>query len=522
MASTPLLHAILHRMAQHPDAPALLFRQEQTSYGALHRLASAAADQLRAFGLPDRRPVGIVARKTPQAVALILGCLMVRQSFVLPSVELGETALRTLFNRADCARVLAPDTSVAGRVPGLETTVVWDGAPPPLSPTQPGTGLDGGLPEGPPPDECGFMLTTSGSTGLPKVVPLPASAVDAFTDWGCAQFGIEPGRTVLNYAPLNFDLCLLDIWATLKGGGCVALVEEDQATNPVHLLTLLESTPIHMIQAVPMLYRLLLDATRLDGRAFEAVRHVVFTGDSMPPSSLAALPRLFPKARFSNIYGCTETNDSFLHEVDLANGPPLGPLPIGAPLPGVRALIVGEDGAVIERAGVGELLVSTPFQTASYLDPAANEGKFSRRRCDGVEITYFHSGDLVRRHDDGSITLQGRKDFHVKVRGVRVNMQEVERVLQEHGGVQEAAVIAVPDDMAGHRLHAIVRRRPQAGVDSLELRRHCAGCLPRTAIPSGIEFVETVLPKTSTGKVDRRQLLQCHLKGDHDGVPRFY
>ncbi len=139
-------------MARHPDAPALLFRHEHTSYGALHRLAWVAADQLRAISLPDRRPVGIVARKSPQAVALILGCLMVRQSFVLPSIELGETALHTLFSRADCAGVLAPDTSVAGRVPGLEATVVCGGAPPPLSPTQPGIGLDGGLPEGPLPN----------------------------------------------------------------------------------------------------------------------------------------------------------------------------------------------------------------------------------------------------------------------------------------------------------------------------------------------------------------------------------
>ncbi|KAA0680612.1 class I adenylate-forming enzyme family protein [Roseomonas genomospecies 6] len=521
MAPTPLLRAFLDRAARQPEAPALLLRHEPTSYGALYRLAWAAAERLRALGLPDGlpggRPVGIVARKSPRAVALILGCLMVRQRFVLPSADLGEATLSALFDRAGCARVLAPDADAAGRVPGLEATPVFDGGALPVPPAP----QDVLLPA-PPPDECAFMLTTSGSTGLPKVVPLPAAAVDAFTDWACTRFGIGPGQTVLNYAPMNFDLCFLDIWATLKGGGCVTLVEEDQATNPAYLLDLLGSAPVQVIQAVPMLYRLLIDATRQDGRAFEAARHVVFTGDSMPAASLAALPRLFPNARFCNIYGCTETNDSFLHEVDLAGGPPRGPLPIGAPLPGVRALIVGEDGAVVERAGIGELLVSTPFQTGSYLDPAVNEGKFSRRSDGGTEAVYFHSGDLVRRHDDGSITLQGRKDFHVKVRGVRVNMQEVERAILEHGNVQEAAVIAVPDDTAGHRLHAIVRRKPEAGLNSLGLRRHCAGRLPRTAIPSGIEFVEAALPRTSTGKVDRRQLLQTHLKGDHDGIPRFY
>ena len=522
MAPNPFLRAFLDRVARQPEAPALIRRGERTSYGALYRMAWAAAERLRALDLPPGRPAGIVARKSPQAVALILGCLMVRQRFVLPSAELGEATLRALFDGAGCARILAPDAAMAGRVPGLAAVPVFDGGPFDGGPLPvPPAPRDVSLTD-PPPDESAFMLTTSGSTGLPKIVPLPNAAVDAFTDWACARFGIGPGKTVLNYAPLNFDLCFLDIWATLKGGGCVALVEEEQATNPAYLLDLLESTPVHLVQAVPMLYRLLIDATRQDSRAFEAAEHVIFTGDSMPPASLAALPRLFPKARFCNIYGCTETNDSFLHEVDLAAGPPRGPLPIGAPLPGVRALIVGEDGAVVEGAGIGELLVSTPFQTGSYLDPAVNEGKFSRRADDGVETVYFHSGDLVRRHDDGSITLQGRKDFHVKVRGVRVNTQEVERVILEHGDVQEAAVIAVPDDTAGHRLHAVIKRKPHAGLNSLGLRAHCAGRLPRTAIPSGIEFVEAALPKTSTGKVDRRQLLQTHLKGDHDGVPCFY
>ena len=75
------------------------------------------------------------------------------------------------------------------------------------------------------------MLTTSGSTGLPKIVPLPAGGVDRFTDWAAEQFDIGPGTVVANYAPLNFDLCLLDIWTTLKHGGCVALVDQDRATQ---------------------------------------------------------------------------------------------------------------------------------------------------------------------------------------------------------------------------------------------------------------------------------------------------
>ena len=143
-------------------------------------------------------------------------------------------------------------------------------------------------------EDVTFMLTTSGSTGLPKIVPLTASGVDAFTDWAAEQFEIRPGTVVANYAPLNFDLCLLDIWTTLKHGGTVAVVDQDRATQGAYLADLVNDNQVNVLQAVPMLYRLLIDVNREDGRTFPSVRHVITTGDKIPASSLAELPKLFP------------------------------------------------------------------------------------------------------------------------------------------------------------------------------------------------------------------------------------
>ncbi|MGH2706711.1 MAG: AMP-binding protein, partial [Actinomycetota bacterium] len=334
-----------------------------------------------------------------------------------------------------------------------------------------------------------------------------------FTDWAGDRFDIRAGKTVLNYAPLNFDLCLLDIWATLKLGGSAVLVDPQRATNAGYLLDLLASREVHVIQAVPMLYRLLVDATRESGQRFDAVEHVIFTGYSIPSRTLMELPRLFGRARLYNVYGCTETNDSFLHEVE---GPvsPGAPIPLGQPLPGVQALIVGEDDKVLEGVGTGELLVMTPFQAHGYTDRALNDSKFVGHPEGRDRLRYFRSGDLVRRHEDGSLTLEGRKDFLVKVRGVGVNMGEIERVLLEHGQVVEAAVVAVPDPLAGHRLHALVRRASSSALNSLVLRQHCAERLARAAIPSTLQIVEDPLPRTSTGKVDRKVIERTRTKGN--------
>jgi acyl-coenzyme A synthetase/AMP-(fatty) acid ligase len=477
-----------------PAAPALVWDSASVSYGELEGMVADARAVLEALSLPVERPVGIQAKKSPRAIALVLACLSAGRPFLLPSVELATDTLDKLFAQADASVVLTPDEESGG---GLGTREVPPDAESEGSEWPPAHASDG---------VC-FMLTTSGSTGLPKIVPLAPGAVDRFTDWAASQFDIRPGTTVLNYAPLNFDLCLLDIWSTLRHGGCVVVVDQDRATQATYLAELLSEHEVNVAQAVPMFYRLLLDATREDGRTFPQVRHVISTGDKIPTSTLSGLPGLFPGARFFNVYGCTETNDSLIHEFDMTAELPAN-IPVGEPLTGVTARIEDEDGQPVEGPGSGELLVWTPFQTQGYLKASLNDERFvvELDQTHG-ERRFYRTGDVVRRHEDGSITLEGRSDFYVKVRGVRVSTQVVEQAIQEHPEVVEVAVVAVPDDLAGHRLHALVRREPDSKLNSLSLRKHYSSRLARTEMPSSVEIVSEPLPKTPTGKIDRKQCL---------------
>jgi non-ribosomal peptide synthetase component F len=322
------------QVQNQPDAAALIWDGERISYGELGDMAASASAEVEASELPGDRPVGIRARKSPEAIALILACLRAQRPFLLPSVELAPETLAKLFAQAGVSRVLEPHgpRSESASLRAIEEAPAEEDEPSQWPPAAGG-------------DDISFMLTTSGSTGLPKVVPLPSGAVDRFTDWAASQFEIGPGTVVANYAPLNFDLCLLDIWTTLKHGGCVALVDQDRATQSAYLADLLATSEVNVLQAVPMLYRLLIDVAREAGRSFPSVKHVITTGDKIPASSLEALPEVLPNARFYNIYGCTETNDSFMHEFEgLAEGDVPTNVPIGKPLPGVRTLIRTEDG----------------------------------------------------------------------------------------------------------------------------------------------------------------------------------
>ncbi len=499
-----LVDSFVSHATGHPSDPALVWRGEETTYRELHQLAERERVRIARLSGGEDEPIGILAAKSPSTIALVLACLLEGRRFLLlpaPTPE-GRTP-RTTVEQAGIRHLLSPEGPQApGTGPGASDRPVEPKAPRRTEPA-----------------DISFMFTTSGSTGQPKIVPLSTGAVDRFTTWAGGRFGIRRGTTVLNYAPLTFDLCLLDIWTTLKYGGRVVLVDPARATHPGHLLDLVSRHAVQLVQAVPMFFRLLVDAAAESGRRLDTVEHVVFTGDSMPVRCLAELPQLFTGARLYNVYGCTETNDSFLHEVDGTEQAD-GPVPIGRPLPGVHAVIVGVDGGIVTGPGTGELQVATPFQTDGYLDREQDTDRFVTHHHDGETRRYFRSGDLVRRDRDGRITLEGRNDHQVKVRGVRVNTHEVEQVLLDHPDVVEAAVVAVPDPVAGRLLRSVVRRAPNSRLNSLALRRHCAQRLPLTAVPSTLLIVDDPLPRTSTGKIDRAPVERaCPPSQPSEGTP---
>ncbi|MEU9235225.1 AMP-binding protein [Streptomyces subrutilus] len=495
MKLTRLWTSFARQVDARPHATALVARGRHISYGELADLVTEASARLERLDTTGGEPIGVPATKTPETIALVLACLRAGLAVVLPSATLPAATLERLLDRAGCRHVLR-----AGEAGPARTGAT----PAPATPARAGAAP---APHGP--DDIAFVLTTSGSTGLPKLVPLTAGAVERFADWAAERFDLGPGASTLNYAPLNFDLCFLDVWATLHHGGRVVLVDPDTATHGRHLLDTIEDHGVTVVQAVPMAYQLLVDAADDAARQLTSVRHALFTGDHMPARCLARLPDVFPAGRLYNVYGCTETNDSFVYEVD-RDALPADGVPLGTPLPGVEAVVLDDDGAVVTGPGRGELVVATPFQSPGYLgaDPAAPSPFTAAPAAlpPGAAARFYRTGDIVRRDEAGVLHLEGRGDFQVKVRGTRVNTAVVEQVLLDHEEVAEAVVLALPDPVAGHLLHAVLRRVPGAAVGTLGLRGHCARHLPTAAIPSTLRLSEVPLPRTSTGKVDRQAL----------------
>ena len=496
-----LARQIIDQRDRRPAAPALHWEGRTVSYHQLADLITECRHQLRdSLGIQD--VVAIAARKSPRAIALILAGFLEDRDLLLVSPGLGEETLVRLLNTARCHVLLSPGThdALTRRVFGEPTEDAL------RHQKQSRT-------------TCRLMLTTSGSTGPPKIVPLSAPAVHRFTDWAASRFDIGDTTSVLSYAPLNFDLALLDVWTTLTHGGCAALVTEDRAMDARHILSIIDSANVTIIQGVPTLFHLLSQKAAASG-PLGRIRHIVITGDRIRAPTLKRIADLCPTAEISNVYGATETNDSFIHTVKREADDLDNPLPIGRPIAGVTHFLTNEDGRPLIGSGRGELWVSTPFQTEGYLASNMNSGRFvSGDKIVGLSATdrgrtFFRSGDLAQRLPDGLLVLEGRLDSMIKVSGARVNVSVIEQALLEHDGVVEVAVLAVADDLAVHRLHAVVAKEEASPLNSLELRRYCSRKLERAAVPSTISIQTRPLPRTQTGKIDRMRCLAEYQKDE--------
>lgn len=496
-----LLEAVARHAAERPEAIALDADQRTWSYADLAARVEALAAQQPSGPLPPRARVAVTAHKTPETIALILALGKLGHPALVLSPELGENAVDAVIRHSGAAaRLAAVASEVAG--PGVAVDA------------GPVAALAGGATSGTVQTDVAtaLLLTTSGTTGVPKAVRQSQRGVARFLHWAEQFFALEPGTRVLNYAPLNFDLSLLEVWATLYAGGSAVLLDGTRGGDGAYLRDAVVRTRPEVIQAVPMFFSLLADAAGASclpegqGLLVGGPRHVVLTGDASGPKLRRQMVRLFPQARFHNVYGCTETNDSLAFSCDPESFASLDPLPVGRPLAGVDARVVDPSGAELAGPGEGQLLVSTPFQAHGYTDADRTAAAFETRDSDHGPRRFYRTGDRVARTADGTLYLQGRTDLMVKVRGVRTNLQDVERAIGQHAQVDEAVVIPVPDEVAGNRLHAVVEARADSPPSTLDLRRHCAAHLPRTAVPARFTVSPDRLPRTSTGKPDRRRV----------------
>ncbi len=518
-----LQHLLINAAQQLPHKDAVIYRDEKITYQELDVVTNQLAAVLQEDGVRPGDRVGIFINKTIPVIISIQAILKAGGVYVpldpnAPLARLGyiirDCGIRCLLTSSKKAAVL-PEMFPQDNP--LEVVIVTDdGAAPPEMPmvktvlwpdvinrSETSTPLNSSIET-----DLAYILYTSGSTGAPKGVMISHLNALTFVNWGFETFNVTADDRLSNHAPLHFDLSIFDVFVSFKAGATLVLVPEGTSTFPIRLADWIEKNQISVWYSVPSVLSMMVLHGRLERHTFTNLRTILFAGEVFPVKYLRQLMTLIPQAEYYNLYGPTETNViTYFHVPQLDPGQ-VKPIPIGKACTNMEVFALDDDGNLITEPGQeGELYGRGSCVAQGYWGDAekTNQVFIPNPLQPHFQETVYRIGDIVTREEDGNYIFIGRRDHMIKSRGYRIELGEIEAALYSHADVREAGVVAIPDDVIGNRLKAFVVVNGTDAADAQQLRKFCADQIPAYMVPEMIEFRQT-LPKTSTGKIDRRSL----------------
>lgn len=496
-----VIAGVLASAEKSPEAIALSEITTSTSitYGALVATVGGFAQSFNDLGVFKGSVVAVYAPRSAEAIVAILGILAAGAAFLPLDTGMPEARIRNIIDDARPTLVLIGcDTAVPAcfnklpvyRIDSMTST----GA---LRIRQ---------------DSLAYLIYTSGSTGTPKGVAVHDTSLGNYLDWCNKTLSFSGGGTPI-IGSLAYDHGVTALFPPLFHAETLEIYPERGT-----LRTLMErspdATPYSYMKIAPSYLRILTPQERAS--VARMARTVVFGGEALHGELVDELRRDVPNLRVINHYGPTETTvGCCTYEVPAGNID--GAVPIGRPIGGTSAIVVGDDGAEVFDGSVGELYIGGASVTVGYWNsPELTNARFVERQNEKGEFgRWFRTGDLVHQRTDGNFVFRGRIDDQVKVLGYRVEPAEVEQALRSAAGVADACVFGIVRSW-GTELVAVVAPHDNASMSKADLRRHVSLQLPSVMVPSRFFFCDK-LPAKSSGKVDRKALLEIAGAGTDEG-----
>jgi amino acid adenylation domain-containing protein len=485
-----------------PERVALTGDRGAWTYAELDEQANRIAHLLARHGVGRETPVALVFERSPELVAAILGIVKAGATYV--PVDPGYPDDRVAFMLTDAqAPVVLTRRALAGRLP--------DGSARVLCLDDPALALDE-LPALPPPcdgspEDTAYIIYTSGSTGRPKGCCVTHRNVIRLFTATRPWFGFDERDVWTLFHSAAFDFSVWEMWGALLHGGRLVVVPYLTSRAPDEFLQLLVRERVTVLNQTPSAFRQLsaVEAALAEPQPL-ALRHVIFGGEAL---EMRALQPWFDRhgdecPRLVNMYGITETTVHVTYRPLTARDVGRGSL-IGVPIPDLRLHVLDAEMRECPVGQPGEIFVGGAGVARGYLNrPELTAERFLPSPFAAGDRLY-RSGDLARRLPDGELEYLGRIDQQVKVRGFRVELGEIESVLQAHPAIREAVVLA--RDGAGEQELAAYLVLSGEAPSPAALRDFLGRSLPAYMVPAAY-FEVPRIPLTPNGKTDRAALAQ--------------
>ncbi|SFE98358.1 non-ribosomal peptide synthetase [Paracidovorax wautersii] len=484
----------IHRQIarQSPQATALLFADEVWTYGQLNRRSSQLAHRLRRQGVGPDTLVGIAMQRSPELIVGILAILKAGGAYLPLDPDQPGARLAAMAGGSGIQLLLIHEAT-RGLVPeraGLQSLDMGELDLNAEPETEPDIPLHG--------DHLAYVIYTSGSTGQPKGAAIRHQALHSCMAWMQRSYRLQPqaGDTVLHKAPIGFDVSCWEIFWPLSCGARLVLAQPGEQRDPERITQLIRRHQITTLNFVPAMLQAFLAHPGIEEHT--RLKHIIVGGEAMPAQTQRQTLQRLKSASLQNLYGPTETTIHVTRWTCRDDG--ASQVPIGRPISDTQAHILDADLNPVPQGVAGELYIGGVSLARGYLGQAGLTAERFVASPFGQGERLYRTGDLVRWNAEGQIDYLGRLDHQVKIRGLRIELGEVEAQILGQAEVRQAVVV-----VAAGTLVAYVSAQPGSTVDGDALRERLARLLPDYMVPRAIVVLD-VLPLNANGKVDRKAL----------------
>lgn len=481
-----------------PNAIAVEFESLTLTYRELNDRAERLAGHLRSLGIGPEWPVAICVERSLEMVVGLLGILKSGGVYLPLDPDFPAERLRFILHDARTGCLLTQAT-LAAAFEGTEVGIIcldsqWDEFAEAAGIQSAATGVTL--------DHLAYLIYTSGSTGQAKGVGVTHRALSNHMQWMHHAFPLAVTDRVFQKTPYCFDASIWEFLAPLIAGARLVIARPGGHQDVAYLIETIVARGITILQTIPSLLSELLDDPRIGN--CRSLRRIFSGGEPLTPGLRDRVQRCLD-AELCNLYGPTEaTIDATYYRCGSDRSEPV---PIGRPIANTRIYILDRDLQPVPIGVAGELHIGGAGLARGYLNrPELTAGKFIANPFDDKPGTrLYKTGDRARYRSDGHIEYLGRMDQQVKIRGHRMELGEIERVLSQYPGVRSVAVCVFDRGENDRRLAAFVVADPNSAASAGELREFLTRTLPEYMIPSAYIFLDS-LPLNANGKLDRRAL----------------